>query len=400
MIEKILTFCPLPPTITGGIEEYAYSVIEELRDKGYNVIVATSKFNDNIKYPDPKEGYIYVPSFSILKRPIPKNPASFLKLASAIRSSDIIHIHMPYPFIESFSALVSKLFHKKVVVTYHMDARIDDSFSSKKWVPFFSIIEKAYVWLSARWACSLCDVICTNTMGYALTSNVLKKYLSKIKVIHQGIRKELYNQLDYSKARELRSQYLNGRYSHMVTFVGRLVPYKGLHYLIEAVNILKVAHPNIIFVIGGNGPEKDKMMNMVNSYHLTNVKFIGFVPDDTLFSLFAASDLVVSPSISNLESTPISLLCALSSGTPVIGTEVGGTAETIPNDGVLGSIIPARDSNILAETIVKMLDKKRTERIDKHLPRFWSEVTDDYLNLMMHMTSQRLASIKKGLIGI
>lgn len=396
MNPKILTFCPLPPTITGGIEEYAYSVIEDMKAKGYKVIVVTAKFDDNVKYPDPKEGYIYIPSFSLWKRPVPKNIFMLLKVISEIRSSDIIHIHMPYPLLESFSAVIAKMFQKKVIVTYHADARIDYSPTSKRRRTLYSFIEKVYVWLSARWALSLSDAVCTNTMGYAVTSEVLKDYLHKINVIHQGIKKNLYDYLDYSKARELRSKYANFSYTHIVSFVGRLVPYKGLPYLIEAIDIMKDDNNDILFVIGGSGPEKDNLLNKVNSYGLSNVKFIGFVPDETLFNLFAASDLVVSPSISNLESTPISLLAALSTGTPVIGTEIGGTGETIPNDGVSGSIIAVCDSKNLAEAIVKMINMKRKGRVGKQALRFWSHVADDYLKIINSMVRPTPSIINKG----
>jgi glycosyltransferase involved in cell wall biosynthesis len=182
----------------------------------------------------------------------------------------------------------------------------------------------------------------------------------------------------------------------MVTFVGRLVPYKGLAYLIEAIYILKDRH-DILFVIGGCGPEKDTLMNIAKSCGLGNIKFVGFVPDETLFNLFAASDVVVSPSISNLESTPISLLCALSTGTPVIGTEVGGTRETIPNDGSLGTIIPPRDSKKLAEAIIKMTGIKGTVKPEKYLLRFWSDVADDYLKIIDPMVRHNAAEIKKNL---
>lgn len=398
MKPKIVTFCPLPPTITGGIEEYAYSVIDEMRSKGYPVLTVTAQFNDNTKYPESNEGYFYISSFSLWKRPVPKNIFSLLRIVTIIRNSDIVHIHMPYPFLESFATITAKLFKKKVVVTYHADARIDDGSSSSKLALLYSFVEKAYVWLSAKWALSPSDVICTNTMAYAASSKVLNNYINKITVIHQGIKADLYKHLDYSKAGEMRSNYTKLGYSHIVTFVGRLVPYKGLPYLIHTIKILEGDNNNILFVIGGSGPEKDNLVNMVNSYDLKNVKFIGFVPDEILFNLFAASDLVVSPSISNLESTPISLLCALSTGTPVIGTEVGGTAETIPNDEISGSVIPAGDSKKLAEAILKLLNIKRSGRVEIPQNRYWSHVANDYLELMTNMVTSGQSKVKNGLV--
>jgi glycosyltransferase involved in cell wall biosynthesis len=137
-------------------------------------------------------------------------------------------------------------------------------------------------------------------------------------------------------------------------------------------------------VIAGEGPQKQFLMELVREHNLTNVIFPGFISDEDLFNLLAASDLVVAPSISELESTPITLLSALMVGTPVIGTSIGGTGETIPNDGIRGSIIPIKESKILANTIDAMLSNRenQTRDIVKIAPRFWSGVTNDYLQII------------------
>jgi len=430
---RILVFAPMPPTISGGIEEYAYSVIAEMQKQqqqqqqnkmDLKIRVVTSRFKDNSKYPSAADGYILIPSSIICKRPLPISLLALFKVINAIRESDIIHIHMPYPFLETVAAFFSKLFGKKVIVTYHMDAKIDDDDNdnkdnlrsenikknnnkTKKLLYYF--VEKMYYWLSARCTLVLCDLICTNTKAYAVASPFLKKYMSKVQVIHQGIRKELYDYMDQSYVSEIRPKYLGQKYSYIVTFVGRLVPYKGLPYLIDAIRLLHNSNNNnrdkIFFIIGGNGPQKQYLCNLVKSYNLDNVFFAGYVKDQDLFNLFAASDLVVSPSVSELESTPISLLSALAAGTSVIGTSVGGTAETIPNDGIRSSIIPINNSKILAETITSMLEKikQRKEKLETNdnkeekktnqsksnkslpAPRFWSDVAKDYVQLVYRL---------------
>ena len=447
---RILVFAPMPPTISGGIEEYAYSVVAEMQKQqqqqqqqnnmDLKIRVVTSRFKDNSKYPSAADGYILIPSSIVCKRPLPISLLAFFKVINAIRESDIIHIHMPYPFLETFAAFFSKLFSKKVIVTYHMDAKIDDDDNddkdndnnrrsenikennnnkNKKLLYYF--VEKMYYWLSARCALVLCDRICTNTKAYAVASPFLKKYMSKVQVIHQGIRKELYDYMDQSYVSEIRPKYLGQNYSYIVTFVGRLVPYKGLPYLIDAIRLLQKSNNRnnnnrnkIFFIIGGNGPQKQYLCNLVKSYNLDNVIFAGYVKDQDLFNLFAASDLVVSPSVSELESTPISLLSALAAGTSVIGTSIGGTAETIPNDGIRSSIIPIKNSKVLAETITSMLGKikQRKEKLETNdnneemennnqsknnknppTPRFWSDVAKDYIQLVYRLLDNQ--AIKK-----
>ena len=175
-----------------------------------------------------------------------------------------------------------------------------------------------------------------------------------------------------------------------------MVSYRGLPYLIDAIRLLQNSNNNnnrnkIFFIIGGNGPQKQYLCNLVKSYNLNNVIFAGYVKDQNLFNLFAVSDLVVSPSCG------LSLLLYLSFQQCrwyiVIGTSIGGTEETIPNDGIRSSIIPIKNSKILAETITSMLEKikQRKEKLEtnnnKNLPapRFWSDVANDYIELVYRL---------------
>jgi glycosyltransferase involved in cell wall biosynthesis len=383
----ILTFAPLPPTIPGGIEEYAYSIINEMKRQGLDVRVITSGFSNNTpKKASLENSYFPIPSRIFFKRPVPINLFAFLTVAKAIRESDIILVHMPYPFVEAFAAIISKIFNKKIIVTYHMDAIIDtDTNTIYKKPVLYSLVEGAYRWFSAKWPLTVCDAICTNSVSYANFSPVLRQYMNKVKVVYQGISKELYDHLDDLSSKRMRWKYLGQDYNYMVTFVGRIVGYKGLPYLIDAIHYLRrTCDKKILFVIAGEGPQKQFLMELVREHNLTNVIFPGFISDEDLFNLLAASDLVVAPSISELESTPITLLSALMVGTPVIGTSIGGTGETIPNDGIRGSIIPIKESKILANTIDAMLSNRenQTRDIVKIAPRFWSGVTNDYLQII------------------
>jgi len=392
---KIVTFVPMPPIIPGGIEEYAYSVVESLRNQGLDVIVVTSKLrinddNNNSKYSSGDDGYVYVQSAMLFKRPIPLSIFAFFRIFSLIIKSDIIHMHSPYPFLESFAAIVAKLFGKKIVITYHMDTKIDATPRNIIERILYPLIEKSYTLISLHWALLCSDVICTNTLAYAKSSPIIKRHIKKIKVIYQGIRKDRYDFFSKQSAQLIREKYLDQKYSHLVTFIGRLIPYKGLEYLIEAIHLIGRKR-KVLLVIGGDGPQKEYLINLVKKYNLDNVIFVGFVKDEDLFNLIAVSDVFVTPSISMLESAPIMLLSALAVGTPVIGTSIGGTEETIPNDGVNGIIVPPKDSKALAEAIIRIIDNPRDDRIKiTFKPRFWSDVAKEYAELFYRLCNKKV----------
>ncbi|MGB6442125.1 MAG: glycosyltransferase, partial [Thermoplasmata archaeon] len=375
---RILVATPLPASVTGGIEEYAHSVIETLRAGGAEVTVLTTRYG---KLPAPTPGAPpgrALEAKELLGRPVCIHPTAYLRIFRFVQRADVVHIHMPFPFVEAVVAGLAKLMGKPVVVTYHMDAVVESADGSLP-KPLHRLAEFLYRALSAVPTVDLADRVCTNTRAYALQSPVLRDRMERLLVVHQGIDSKKFAELSTDTAQEVRRQLLGEQHRRLVSFVGRLVPYKGLDVLIEAVRSLD--RPDTLFVIGGRGPEEVRIRRAVADHHLSNVRLLGFVPDQQLMNLFCASDLVVSPSVSSLESTPITLLYARAAGTPVIGTDVGGTGECIPDDGLSGLVVPAGDVPALTSAIRRLLEAPPT-RIREVAPRFWSDVAGEYRDLM------------------
>ena len=380
---RVLVATPLPPEVTGGIEEYAFGVIDALRAAGDEVAVVTTRGDVPPGRSRAAYGITALPAKELLGRPVCLDPRSYLRLFSLVRRSDVVHVHMPFPFVEAVAAAFGKVLGKPVVVTYHMDAVVDQGGTrSARW--FHRLAERLYRALSAVPAVDLADRVCTNSRVYAEQSPVLRTRLDRVTVIHQGIDPRKFGELSRDRAAEVRRELLGERYTKLVCFVGRLVPYKGLSVLLDAIRAR--GPPGTLFVIGGKGPEEPKLRRTIAEHGLTNVRLIGFVPDGDLMNLFGASDLVVSPSVSSLESTPITLLYASAVGTPVLGTEVGGTGESIPNDGIAGLVVPAEDPRALGDAMGRLLASSGA-RPTPLPPRYWSDVAADYGKVMVELRS-------------
>jgi glycosyltransferase involved in cell wall biosynthesis len=374
---QVLVATPLPPDITGGIEEYAFSVIDAMRTSGDDVRVVTSRYSRRPGRSAVAYGAVSLRAAELLGRPVCLDPRAYVRLFRLARRADVIHVHMPFPIVEAVLAAFGRILGRPVVVTYHMDAVVDRAGGRPvRW--FHGFAERMYRWLSAVPAVDLADRVCTNTKAYALESPVLKRRFDRLTVIHQGIDPGKLHELSHEKAADVRRRLLGDRYTQMVCFVGRLVPYKGLHVLLDSIR--RRGRPDTLYVIGGRGPEEPRLRRAIQNGHLTNVRLLGFVPDHDLMNLFGASDLVVAPSISRLESTPITLLYATAAGTPVVGTEVGGTGETIPNDGVAGLVVPAQDPAALGEAMTRLLSARAARSPGR--PRYWSDVAADYERVM------------------
>ena len=376
---RILVATPLPATVTGGIEEYAYGVAEALRSKGHEVSVLTTRYSGGEG--ETSARVTSLEAKELLGRPVCFHLRSYLKLPFLVRRSDAVHVHMPFPFVEAAVAFLAKLMGRPLVVTYHMDARVDGaSEGGAKWL--HHLAERVYRAVSAVPTVELADRVCTNSRAYALQSPVLRDRSERLHVVHQGIDPGKFREFSREKSDDVRRQLLGEEYSDLVCFVGRLVPYKGLSVLLESVR--RLDRGRTLFVIGGRGPEEPRLRRTIEDHHLTNVRLIGYVPDADLMNLFGAADLVLSPSVSSLESTPITLLYATAAGTAVLGTDVGGTAECIPNDGVNGLVVPAGDPVALGQAICRLLDVG-SERGAETSPRFWSDVAEEYGHVLKLM---------------
>ncbi|MGA8302772.1 MAG: glycosyltransferase family 4 protein [Thermoplasmata archaeon] len=382
---RILVATPLPSTVTGGIEEYAYGVIAALRARGHEVTVITTRYGHAARDEGRSPSLTVLDSKEVLGRPLCYRPLAMVKILSLVRRSDVVHVHMPFPFVEAWVAGAAKLMGKPVVVTYHMDALVDEVDKGPVNV-LHRLAAQVYRRSSAIPAVELADRVCTNTEAYARQSLVLRDRMDRVLVVHQGIDARKFEYGSRTKSEELRRRILGSEYRELVCFVGRLVPYKGLQVLLEGIRTLN--RSQTLFVIGGRGTEEARLRRVIADHHLTNVRLIGYVPDDELVDLFGAADLVVAPSLSALESTPITLLYARAVGVPVVGTDVGGTAESIPNDGAAGLIVRAGDSRALAEAIGRLLDLDGA-RPPPAAPRFWSNVADEYDRVVGELWERR-----------
>jgi glycosyltransferase involved in cell wall biosynthesis len=146
----------------------------------------------------------------------------------------------------------------------------------------------------------------------------------------------------------------------LILYVGRLVPTKGLIYLIMAFKNVYRDHNNTKLFVVGEGSQKHELILLTRKLNLENsIKFLGRVPDEELPYLYAAADLVVLPSL--LEGFGIVLLEAMAMSKPCIGTNAGGIPEVIV-DGETGIVVPVRNSSALYDAICMILEDKLLAR--------------------------------------
>lgn len=137
-----------------------------------------------------------------------------------------------------------------------------------------------------------------------------------------------------------------------ILFVGRLIPRKGLPYLIEAAKQILKEFNQTLFLIVGDGPLRNHLVSHLEKMNLSdNFAFLGDVSEKALPTLYNCADIFVLPSIQ--EGQGIALLEAQATAKPIVAFDVGGIREAII-DRETGLLVKP-DSRELADALMKLL---------------------------------------------
>jgi glycosyltransferase involved in cell wall biosynthesis len=147
----------------------------------------------------------------------------------------------------------------------------------------------------------------------------------------------------------------------VVLYPGRPTLVKGAGVVARAIPLVLKRFPEAEFVFTGGGSEDFLRIAALSPSTAARVRFLGYLPYDDLPKVFAAADLVIAPTY--YEDFPIRILESLSSGVPVVASEVGGIREVVVT-GSTGTLVRPGDPNALADAIVDLLaDDPRRERL-------------------------------------
>jgi len=145
--------------------------------------------------------------------------------------------------------------------------------------------------------------------------------------------------------------------SLVVGTVGRLVPIKGHKYLVEAAPKILREVPNTKLVLVGNGYLRPQLEELTYKLGVRNAfLFLGWRPD--IPKIMGMFDLFALPSLN--EGMGKVLVEAMASGKPIVASNAGGIPDLVM-DGDNGLLVPPKNSDQLAEAIIKLLkdDKRR-----------------------------------------
>jgi len=320
----------------GGIETTITNLSEGLV-KDYNVSVKVLTCNDQrtVNYVTKRLNgvdIIYLPTFGFVAS-LPISVAYMNSLSQL--DGDILHVHEPFPWADLSYVSSSKIRKNflRLVVSWHSDI------VRQKWALTYY---RPYIHKFLKMA----DRILVSNSNLIEYSEYLPEYKSKCEVIPLGAKLDWVNNSSsrFDRVKKIKSEYT----SPLVLFVGRLVYYKGIQYLIDAINQVS----DVSLVIIGSGPLKKELLNQIQNLNLEKrIHILPEVDAETLRSFYEACDIFVLPSVEKSETYGIVQIEAMACGKPVICTELKTGTTFINQHEITGLVVPPRNSKALAEAI-------------------------------------------------
>lgn len=203
----------------------------------------------------------------------------------------------------------------------------------------------------------------------AVSKNVKAKWISlgvnnEIKICTNAINENLFY---WDKKKERKNDLL---------FVGRLIPIKGVNYIIEALKILKDEYNlNLKLSIIGQGPYGEELKKLTKKLDLeSNVEFLGLVSQEKLIDMYQTSKIAVLPSFEK-EGIMSTLLEAASCHTPSITTKKTSMEEFAQKDKNALLVNPKDSKDIALKIYTLYNDKELYNKISENC---YKEVLKNY----------------------
>ena len=358
--------------ILGGSERVYRNTAELLDKKGHKVnFVSTS---EDFTKDTPNNNLIFMKkdfkNKSFLKQiiSIPRFVYSLQKqkqldLYLQKNRPDIAHLHIFYGLLTNSILPVLKKHNIPIVMSVHEYRMICPAYT------FINgkgkICEKCkgkYYYNAIRYRCN------KNNLSYSIITAAettfrdlftpYEKYIDHFIMVSNFIREKhiQYKPLIENKSSVIYNFVNLNEYNFSQTsksylfYFGRLSSEKGIMTLIEALKF----YPNTTLKIAGSGPDEQLIKDCLEKENLTNIELLGFKYGEDLKELISFAKFTVVPS-EWYENNPMTVIESLSSGTPVIGANIGGIPEIVIENKT-GFLFDSGNVESLIKTIKKAIN--------------------------------------------
>lgn len=344
-----------PPSLIGGLSRHVHGLSMELAKIGLNVHVITANPFDTPRY-EKKEG-VHIHRVTPLNDKDPNfmawigglNLAIVNEAISIARVSEVNIVHT-HDWLTGPAALyINKVLKVPLVATIHAT-----EYGRNKGI--FTKLQQSIA-LKEKELSNSADrvIVCSDFMAEEVSS-LFDVQKDKLKVIPNGSLVDVNKQPDLILERSF--PFLTGK--KIIFSIGRIVREKGFDSMIRAAAILKESHPEICFVIAGNGPLLDKYRQTARELSLDDfIYFIGFISEQQRITFLKKCDMAIFPSLYE----PFGLAAAesLAHGVPTIVSDTGGLKDLVV-DFETGFFMEPGSETSLAKVVAYILENEEAAK--------------------------------------
>ncbi len=349
----------------GGVERVFAEVSRRLAAKGHDVTLVCASLEE--RSGQRREAGVHVIRRScrmtVLRAPV-------CRLARYIpRTSDVVQVAATYPFTTASCLRRAKQLGVPAVLDFHFEPNPPGRLGSLAAQAYLRVGPPSY---------RLADAVLVRSEAYARSAPGLAEVSpAALRVVPNGI--------DPTRFRPDGPRHeADGR--GYLLFVGRLVPYKGLDVLLEAL-----AGPGgIPLLVAGDGPHRRRLEARARELGV-DARFLGRVPDDELPALYRGARLTVLPSVNRQEAFGITLLESMACGTPVVASDLPGVGDVARLGGLTARPGDAQDLARVLELALDGADLPRGPALAEaiHTTYSWDAVTERVLAVLTEVVTRR-----------
>lgn len=261
-------------------------------------------------------------------------PKSVL-FAHQMKAENINHVHAHFA---SHPAAAAFIIHRLVGIPYSFTAHGSDLHRDRHMLRE-KVAEAAFV------------VAISNYNKELIIEECQGNFRDKVVVIHCGVDTNVFKDQSGAIASG------NGKHPFTIVCVGTLHEVKGQAYLIEACSNLHKKGLDFVCHFVGDGPDRPALMSLAEQAGIsTKVRFHGQLTRERVAQVMQEADVLAAPSVptsdGRREGIPVVLIEAMSSGVPVIASNLSGIPELVVHEQT-GLLSTPRD----AETITNALER-------------------------------------------
>lgn len=365
ILHLLLSNNPVPAIFGGAVQQTVQELAEACVRKGHKVTVISRAHIEHKKelrkYNSQGVKYLYVYSKNTSRITLLRYLREYIEIAIENGPYDVVHTHVPYAS-PIFLLFKKKLGNPKFIWHVH---------NKGKFTSITKLLNIEIVGISHSIIKEIGGSL--NNQRYSVIPNICREKYFPLYTDESKHNSRLMLNIPESK--------------FVIAFVGRIVPEKGLHILLEAIkNLSEELQTKITLLVAGSSwfknAEKNKYEQaIINQSINMDVRWLGYVDNWSLYKIYHACDVFIMPSVWSEPAGQV-ILEAQCCGTHVIASNVGGIPEYLsPFETTVEPNSPEKLANEIKKLLLRKEVNINSSEHDKTIAKKRSDWVKDNFSL-------------------